>query len=65
MIDVAQCETCGGELAPAGDDWTHTDPGSACTRFGTPVICRRPDCAMPAEVGGLACRDHSRLSAAH
>lgn len=55
----AQCNSCGGLLEPAGDDWLHLD-NTGCTRFGEPVLCG--ECAMPAVVGALACAHHSGLS---
>jgi hypothetical protein len=60
-VDVAQCATCGGLLVPAGDDWRH-EADTACTAFGTPVICRHSDCGFPAAVGALACQVHTGLS---
>lgn len=53
-VDVAQCAACGGLLVAAGDDWLHEE-NTGCTALGTPVICRRPECAMPAAVGCEAC----------
>lgn len=53
-VDDAQCETCGGELIAAGDDWLHQVQGD-CTELGTPVICRGADCGMPAAVGSEVC----------
>lgn len=55
-VDVAQCSACGGLLVAAGDDWLHEE-NTGCTEFGAPVICRGPDCAMPAAVGCEACAD--------
>lgn len=52
----AQCVTCGGVLAPAGDDWRHVDD-TGCTEFGEPTLCRL-ECSMPAAVGGLSCPLH-------
>jgi hypothetical protein len=60
--DHAQCETCGGLLAPAGDDWTHVD-STTCTSLATPLVCWRGDCAMPADIGCLACRTHAGVFA--
>lgn len=56
--DRAQCAACGGVLVPAGDDWAH-DGNTACTLLADPVLCWRSDCAMPADVGCLACRAHA------
>jgi hypothetical protein len=53
--ELAQCATCGGELVPAGDDWTHRDD-TGCTLYGEPVLCGRGECAYPAVIGGTACQ---------
>ncbi|RNM01044.1 hypothetical protein EFE23_03970 [Micromonospora solifontis] len=53
-VDVAQCATCSGVLVAAGDDWRHRE-GTGCTELAEPVICRYPDCGLPAAVGSEAC----------
>ncbi len=53
-VDVAQCATCSGVLVAAGDDWRHRE-GTGCTELAEPVICRYPDCGLPATVGSEAC----------
>jgi hypothetical protein len=57
-VDVAQCQTCGGTLVAAGDDWRHQE-STGCTDLGTPVICWHGDCGMPAAVGSEACTEHA------
>lgn len=62
-VDVAQCATCGGVLVASGEDWLHLEAGD-CTALGTPVICWRDECAMPAAVGSEACAGHAAFSCA-
>lgn len=52
LPEIAQCETCGGFLEPAGDDWRHQED-MGCTDLGKPALCVH--CGAPAAVGGLAC----------
>jgi hypothetical protein len=56
------CATCGGVLAPSVDvaeEWEHPVE-AGCTRFGKPVNCGMPGCAMHAEPGQDTCVRHGQ-----